>query len=285
MAVELWIDDGNPWYLSPDIWVVPSDDPTDPPAMPYANVSAYVWARVHNRGTTAVSNATVRYWWADPSTAISESTAHLIGTSNVALAAGETKEVLCLIPWLPQYVNDGHECLIAEAFASADPLPARAPTDPFNVPGTRQIAQRNITVGAAASAMMFMHAFIAGNIGGRETKRISIVARRAPIELLEPLRAQIGLARLPAEAEGFDRFSVQPFRCGDQPEKKGKPKIDIDLPAGHQQGVALFVPTPRGFKAGTGALFLIEQHTGGEITGGVAVLILPEQKQPQSPAR
>jgi len=27
MAAELWIDDGNPWYLSSDIWVVPGDYP------------------------------------------------------------------------------------------------------------------------------------------------------------------------------------------------------------------------------------------------------------------
>ncbi len=28
MAVELWIDDGNPWYLSPDIWTRPAMTPT-----------------------------------------------------------------------------------------------------------------------------------------------------------------------------------------------------------------------------------------------------------------
>lgn len=124
MAVELWIDDGNPWWLSPDIWVVPSDDPSDPPGMPFANVSAYVWARVHNRGTTAVSNATVRYYWAVPTPSqILRSAGHSIGMSNVSLAAGETKEVLCVTPWTPEYHNDGHECLIAEAFAPADPLP------------------------------------------------------------------------------------------------------------------------------------------------------------------
>ena len=121
MAVDLWVDDGNPWYLSPDIWVVPSDDPNDPPGMPVADVSAYVWARVRNRGSTPVTNASVRFYWADPSTVITPTTATLIGTSSVSLSASESKEVLCVTPWIPQFVNGGHECLLAQAFAPSDP--------------------------------------------------------------------------------------------------------------------------------------------------------------------
>jgi len=142
MTVELWMDDGNPWYLSPDIWVVPGADPLAAPGQPTEDEPAYVWGRVHNRGTFDVSDATVRFYWADPSTLVTRASANLIGTSSAALAAGETKDVLCLTQWLPQFVNEGHECLIAEAFAPADPLPPHAPTDPFNVPTDRHVAQR-----------------------------------------------------------------------------------------------------------------------------------------------
>lgn len=278
MAVELWIDDGNPWYLSPDIWVVPSDDPNDPPGVPYANVSAYVWARVHNRGTTAVSNATVRYYWADPSTAITASTAHLIGTSYASLLPGETKEVLCVTPWIPQYVNNGHECLLAEAFAPADPLPPRGPNDPFNVPTVRQVAQRNLAVGNATPKMMhFVHPFLVGGRAGRQEEAVLLRARRAPMELLKPLAAQLGLRRLPEEAAGFDRFGVQPYRCGDAVEEVGKPEFKLRPAAGRQQGMALVVRVPERMKEGTGALFLMEQVAGDEVLGGVAVLVLPEQ--------
>jgi hypothetical protein len=106
MAVELWIDDGDPWYLSPDIWVVPGNDPNGLPGIPILNMPSYVWARVHNRGTTGVSNATVRYYWADPSMAITPSTATLIGTSYVNLTPGETKEVLCLTRWIPRTLTN-----------------------------------------------------------------------------------------------------------------------------------------------------------------------------------
>ena len=101
MSVELSIDDGNPWYLSPDIWVVPGNDPNGPIGMPVAHKPAYVWVRVNNRGTAPVSNAVVRYYWADPSTAVTVSTANLIGVSYVSLNPGEEKDVLCLSRGFP----------------------------------------------------------------------------------------------------------------------------------------------------------------------------------------
>ena len=136
MAVQLEIDDGNPWYLGPDIWAVPGDDPNGLPGIPRAGQTAYVWARVHNRGSDPVSNGTVRYWWADPSTTITENTATPIGTANVSLDAKQTAEVLCLTPWTPSWVNNGHECLIVEAFSSQDPLPPHTPTTPSIHPTT-----------------------------------------------------------------------------------------------------------------------------------------------------
>jgi hypothetical protein len=276
MAVELWIDDGNPWYLSPDIWVVPSDDPNDPPAMPFEGVSAYVWARVHNRGSTAVSNATVRYYWADPSTVITRASATLIGQSSASLAAGETKEVLCLTPWVPQIVNSGHECLIAEAFAPADPLPPGSPTDPINVPGDRHVAQRNITVGTAAPMMMFVHPFVMGAAGDR----ISVRARREPLETLKPLAAAIGLGRrLPEEAPEFDEFGILPYRCGEQVQDVGKPELEVELRKGERRGMALVLRVPEKAPAGTGALFLVEQIADGDVVGGIGVVVLADEER------
>lgn len=275
MAVELWIDDGNPWYLSPDIWTVPSDDPNDPPGVPYANVSAYVWAQVHNRGSSPVSNATVRFYWSNPAVTINDNTATLIGTSNVSLAAGETKPVLCVSPWIPQWVNNGHECLIAEAFAPGDPLPPRSASTPYNVPAWRQMAQKNLTIGNASPKMMhFIHPFMAGNFGDREG--IVLRARRAPMDLLRPHLTGLGLKTLPAEAEGLDQFGLQPYRCGDAIQERNRPEIKFSLPPRHQQGMALVVRLPEKFKAETGALFLVEQLEDDQVIGGVGVLILPE---------
>jgi hypothetical protein len=275
MAVELWIDDGNPWYLSPDIWVVPSDDPNDPPGMPFEGISAYVWARVHNRGSTAVSNATVRYYWADPSTLITLATATLIGTSSASLAAGETKDVLCVTPWVPQFVNSGLECLVAEAFAPADPLPPSSPSDPIDVPGDRHVAQRNISVGKAAPMMMFLHPFVMG-AGGRAGGKVALRVRRAPLEILKPLVRAIGLDRLPDEAPELDEVGVRPYRCGEPVDDVGKPELALEMRPGERRGMALAVRVPEKTPDGAGALFLVEQLAGDEVVGGVGVLVLAE---------
>src|SRR5689334_1634761 len=105
MAVQLEIFDGNPWWLSPDIWVVPGDDPEGTPGSPIAGDNAYLWARVHNTGKDRVENATVRFFWADPSVGFDRNTANIIGTANVTLNGGQTSEVLCLTPWVPIFVN------------------------------------------------------------------------------------------------------------------------------------------------------------------------------------
>ena len=279
MAVELWIDDGNPWYLSPDIWVVPSDDPNDPPGMPFEGVSAYVWARVRNRGSTAVSNATVRFYWADPSTLITRATATLVGSSSASLAAGETKDVLCVTPWVPQFVNSGHECLVAEAFAPADPLPPSAPSDPIDVPGDRHVAQRNITVGKAAPMMMFLHPFVIG-AGARERGRVAIRLRRAPLETLKPLAHLLGLEGLPAEAPELREAGIRPYRCGEPVDDVGKPELDLELRPGERRALALAVRVPEKAPEGSGALFLVEQLAGEDVVGGVGVLVLVEGEAP-----
>jgi hypothetical protein len=167
VSVLLEIDDGDPWWLSPDIWVVPGDDPTGPPGQPVDGQSAYLWARVHNRGNENVSNATVHFYWANPATAVDRTTATLVGSSFVTLPAGASQEVLCLTPWIPSFVNDGHECVLAEAFESTlDPLP---PGVDFNVPTDRHVAQLNLAVIEVAPHLQhFQLAFEAHNPSRKE---------------------------------------------------------------------------------------------------------------------
>ena len=141
MAVELEIRDGTPWWASPDIWTVP-DEPEGLPGSPVAGQPCYLWARVRNRGDSAVQNATVRYYWANPNVGFDRTTATLVGTSFVSLAAGEMQDVLCLTPWIPVFVNGGHECVLAEAFHPAlDPLPDTSDFCPCSFPScTRERA-------------------------------------------------------------------------------------------------------------------------------------------------
>lgn len=277
MTVELWIDDGDPWYLSPDIWVVPGNDPAGPVGIPVLNSPAYVWARVHNRGTTAVSNATVKYYWGDPSTTVTLATATLIGTSYVSLVPGETKDVLCLTPWIPSWVNNGHECLIAEAFAAADPLPQRGPTDTFGAPHDRHVAQRNISVIYASSIAIYP--FVVGNAPRFYSEDITLQVRQAPIKLLGKLKKAIGLKHIPEDIGKIEEFGLRPFRCEDQVQEVGKPTHAFRLKTGHQRGMAFAIKLPKQSRAKTGALFLIEQLSGKEVVGGIGVLVLPSKKK------
>jgi hypothetical protein len=105
MPVNLEIPDGDPWYDSPNLWTVPGNNPEGPVGTPIAGEPCYVWARVTNSGTTKVSNATVRFYWANPAVGFNRTTANLLGTSFVTLDSGQTADVLCLTPWFPEGVT------------------------------------------------------------------------------------------------------------------------------------------------------------------------------------
>jgi len=146
MSSIIEILDGNPhWWNSPDIWIVPGDDPNGSMGQPVAGRNAYVWCRIHNNSDEIISGIVIKFYWSNPATGVLRSNSTLIGSSFADLAGGETKDVLCVIPWIPQYVNDGHECIVVEAIHPSCPLPIPLP-DRFNPPEYAQVAQKNLNV-------------------------------------------------------------------------------------------------------------------------------------------
>ena len=132
MTIRVEIRDGDPyWYLSPDVWVVPGDDPNGAPGTPIAGRSAFVWAHVVNRGSGAANGVRVNFWWADPSGQVLRGNAHPIGSAFADLAPdgqpGSAQDVLCLVPWPVTLVNGGHECLVAEAIHAGSSVPFPPP--------------------------------------------------------------------------------------------------------------------------------------------------------------
>ena len=82
MPVQLHIRDGNPyWYLSPDIWVVPGNDPSASPGNPIAGQAAYLWAHVANIGSTDANSVRVDFFWANPALQVTRSNATLVGSA------------------------------------------------------------------------------------------------------------------------------------------------------------------------------------------------------------
>jgi hypothetical protein len=198
MTVFLEIVDGNPqWYLSPNIWTVPGDDPEGTPGLPIVGQSCFLWARVRNNGSNVVQNATVRFYWANPAVGFDRNTANLVGTSFVTLNPGESAEVLCLTPWVPVFVNDGHECVLAEAFHTTDPLPV---TPAFNVPSDRHVAQRNLSVITTSPArnMMFHLAFEVHNTS-RKPRVFQLNATQGRFSELQAVQTKMGKFELPKE--------------------------------------------------------------------------------------
>lgn len=88
MAIELEIEDGNPWYLSPNVWTADTDGNA---SLPVGGTPTNLWARVRNTGQSMVQNATVRFYWANPAVGISRATATPVGSSFVTLNGGETE--------------------------------------------------------------------------------------------------------------------------------------------------------------------------------------------------
>lgn len=269
MAIELEIRDGSPhWYLSPDIWIV--QDPNDTiESMPVAGTPCYLKARVRNNGSNDVANATVNFYWANPAIGVNRNTANLIGQSFVSLSRGSEEDVLCLTPWVPEFLNDGHECVIAEAFHPNDPLPAA--TD-FNVPTDRHVAQRNLSVLLAMHSMFHMN-FEMHN-GSRKEQKFTVKVQQIKIESIfeqfPALEKQLhGKKEGKLKAAEFTNTQCPP------PDKKfGKleeSKEEFTLAGFGKKQMAL-----SGQIAGDFIFVIITQYAEKIQTGGLGILIINE---------
>jgi hypothetical protein len=292
MAVELEIRDGDPWWLSPDIWTVPGD-PLGPPGTPIVGQATYLWAHVRNNGSSAVSNATVRFYWANPSVGFDRNTAHPIGTSFVSLGPVSSADVLCLTPWIPEFVNGGHECVLAEAFhESLDPLPG---SPAFDVPTDRHVAQLNLSVVVALSSGVFRLQVVLYNTQ-RVKRAFRLEAVQGKLEELRPLAKRLGRElELPSRQGKVARFAFSEDACADaeafedgkKGEKggkgaKGSRPLELTIP-GHGSAARTLV----GQIENGAALVHVRQLAGERLVGGLSVLVLPagEGTGPRKEAR
>jgi hypothetical protein len=262
MAALLEIRDGTPWYLSEDVWTVP-DDPDGTPGQPIVGRQCYVWARVTNHASESVSNATVRFYWADPSTGFDRNTAHVIGTAYVSFDGAGTQDVLCLTQWTPTFVNGGHECVLAEAFHPTDALPA---TLDFNVPTDRHVAQRNLSVIIALGGHFHM-AFEIHN-RARVARQFRIVAAEVPVGRLAKLVSSV--EHLPGNGKVRSFGLVKEACPSDQSiEHALRREHEVEVPAFGRMGLAVAGVVEEG------AVGLnVAQYAGNAIVGGLALIVV-----------
>ena len=279
MSVQLLIRDGNPdWYLSPDIWVVPGNDPTGPAGPPVAGKTAYLWAHVANTGTDDVTGVRVDFYWANPALQVLRSTATLVGSATADIPAGGSQEVLCLVPWVPVMVNGGHECLVAAANSPSDPLPD-PPPDAFDPPTYRQIAQKNLSV-LPATMQSSMHAITVA-----ATKRLDksvIVHAETGGELDRDSLVRLGMhGAKPAKAGAVEvGLSPEP-RCAEAKDQLGKNRIELHVPKGEQRAVYTSVRA-KSLGPNEYQLVRITEKAGDKLLGGLAFVVVAERKEKQS---
>lgn len=282
MSVQLLVRDGNPyWYLSPDIWVVPGNDPSGSPGSPIAGQTAYLWAHVANSGSTDANSVRVDFYWANPALQVTRSNATLVGSAYADVPAGGAQDALCLIPWTPVIVNDGHECLVAVANHPGDPLPNPLP-DAFDPPTYRQVAQLNLTVLVAS-----MHAAmitITVSALRRADKAVTLTTEVGG-ELDERTLANQGLRGLrPAKAPAVEVGLDHERRCVGEKDPIGHGKLEVHVPRGRAVAVYAAVRA-KNLAENEYQLIQIVERAKNEVLGGLGFVIVSEttrRKEKQS---
>ncbi|MBW4673108.1 MAG: hypothetical protein KME52_03390 [Desmonostoc geniculatum HA4340-LM1] len=275
MPAQLLIEDGSPWWLSTDIWVVPGDDPAATPGLPVAGQNNYLWAQVKNQGDSAVIGARVNFYWSNPATGVLRSNSVIVGAAFVDLGAGEQQDVLCLTPWIPIIVNNGHECVVAEVVHPGDPLPNPLP-DPFDPPTYRQVAQRNlIVVPLRFKSLKYFSLPIQVSATARQRKQVVLsVEQVEDSKQTQRLLEQIGLAKLqPARTELVEVGLSTKSMCGEQTDEPIEKDIKLELKTGTARSAYLVVKPIGKSTSGYQLIHVVERTDNQQILGGISFLV------------
>lgn len=276
MSVQLLIRDGNPyWYLSPDIWVVPGNDPTGSPSSPIAGQTAYLWARVANTGSTDANGVRVDFYWANPALQVTRSNASFVGSAYADIPAGGTQDALCLVPWIPTIVNDGHECLVAVANHAGNPLPSPLP-DAFDPPTYPQVAQKNLTVLVARMHAAMLTITVSGL---QRADKSVILTTELGGELDKSTLASLGLHGLrPAKKPALEVGLDQETRCVGDKDQIGKGKIELRVPRGTSAAVHVTVRA-KNLAENEYQLVQIVERSKDMVLGGLGLVVVSEKTE------
>jgi hypothetical protein len=271
----LVIGHGNPWWLSPNVWVVPFNDFSQPsPGVlhPVVGQQYNCVANVSNTSQQTFPDANVYFYWANPSLGmITGVNANPIGSWSGGVDAGQPAVAFEYAPWTPSFVNNGHECIIANVVAGSVTGPAIL--DGANDP---TVAQRNLGVVQLSPHMRgrFDYAFQVCN-AARSERNFTIAAEAVP----EAEAARI-LRSLGREPRKGDRHGA-PEQLGLVRSRPAPAAYDTAHPV--LEGVRLAPLTCTGFslvgvlQEGM-SLIHVTQTFEGRIVGGLSVLVLAEER-------
>jgi hypothetical protein len=143
------VPSGEAFYESPDIWI----ESSDPLGRGVPGKDNFVHVRIYNFGLADAAPVKVDFYWGNPALGLNAASMNLIGTEGAVIPGLNYQEVRCNTPWVPIFVNQGHECLMVNCSNfTADPI-----TDPFQPWLDRHVGQRNVTVlpGEAGESLKF----------------------------------------------------------------------------------------------------------------------------------
>lgn len=282
---------GSVFWESPDVWVVSSLGINQP----VTGENNTVFARVNNYGAQDATGVWVKFWWANPSLAITESTANLIGIGYANVPSGWSVDVQCPTPWIPIEENGGHECLIAEAFIPTfDPL--TSPMDPMD---DRHVGQKNEQLVMLQAGQMFHIGLEAINITN-EVHELRFDIQTLHLENIHPLVQIQGLSGNPHPAhadlslgikvaETAVRFVKKSVLFSERLLLRGLESIEHWLEGGAEHSsvnhTVKFQPleartvqvsgkVPDDAEAGQTYIFRIVQRIGNMVTGGYTVNVV-----------
>ncbi len=155
----------GPFWESPDVYLLAGVHPKDAPPIPaqlgetaLAHQPNTVYAHVWNFGRAAAHDIVAEFYWCDPTLGFNPNRAHLIGRATAHLGArgsGRAHHVVkCNEPWVPTFVNGGHECLMVRAWDNVGDL---LTTPEWDAATNRHLAQRNVHVIPAADMSSLEH--------------------------------------------------------------------------------------------------------------------------------
>jgi hypothetical protein len=285
---------GTVFWESPDVWVV-SGAGINQPIPGQKNT---VYARVSNLGRETATGVQVRFWWANPSLAITEASAHLIGIGFTNIQGGSTVDVQCPEPWIPVVENGGHECLLAEAFIPHfDPL--TSPMDPVD---DRHVGQKNEQLIVVSPGRSFVVKLEAINISGfalpvtldvrpalRQTALPTVMAARTQLAALKvspPVTALPVALKIAEQATEFATVSATfARRLLSTTLLAEKGALTICTSPAQVTQMADFQPwevrtaeisgrVPPDAQPGQSFLFRVTQSVGNIVTGGYTVQVV-----------
>ncbi|MBB5420727.1 hypothetical protein [Paraburkholderia atlantica] len=274
MAAHLLIRDGSPqWWLSPDIWVVPGNDPNGLPGVPVAGQAAYLWAHVANTGDIAASGTRIDFYWANPAMQVVVGAATQIGSAYADIPAGGAQDVLCLVPWVPSIVNGGHECVLAVAHNTAElpPLPDPLPAGfDFNPPAYDEIAQRNLSV---VQTMMMVPFPLTITAPARADKEV-VVTTEVGGTLDERILIQLGLGGFRLAAKEEVEVDVSRDATGHRREREHCARdLGVHVPRGTSTGVFVTIQA-KGLSREEYQLVHVLERSGDRVLGGMSYVVV-----------